>query len=219
MRVVVALVPTSRIVLSAGFAAVLAVAIAAAGAGAESGGVGPGGSGGSDGGGCRTVQFGERSLERGDCGSDVETLNWLLRADDYGVALAPRFGGETRDSVRDLQARRGIRRSGVVNRRTRKAIVAGMRRQRASWYGPGFFGNRTACGQILRRETVGVAHRTLPCGTKVVFGYGGRFVRARVIDRGPFVKRRYERDWDLTQALASKLRFEGVERVRTAVVR
>jgi hypothetical protein len=41
-----------------------------------------------------------------------------------------------------------------------------------------------------------------------------------VIDRGPFVKqRRYERDWDLTQALAQKLRFEGVDRVKTAPLR
>jgi rare lipoprotein A len=92
--------------------------------------------------------------------------------------------------------------------------------QKASWYGPGFFGNQTACGQTLRRKTVGVAHRTLPCGTKLVMAYRGRFVRTRVIDRGPFVKqRRYERDWDLTQALAQKLRFEGVDRVKTAPLR
>jgi rare lipoprotein A (peptidoglycan hydrolase) len=210
---------TTRTGAHACLAAAFALAVGAAGAGADSGGVGPRGDDGR-GGGCRSVPFGERSLERGDCGSDVETLNWLLRADDYGVELAPRFGGATHDSVRRLQSRNGLRRSGVVNRRTRRAIVAGMRRQKASWYGPGFFGNRTACGQRLRRETVGVAHRTLPCGARVVFGYGGRFVRTRVIDRGPFVKRaRYERDWDLTEALAKRLRFEGVDRVRAAPVR
>jgi hypothetical protein len=45
-------------------------------------------------------------------------------------------------------------------------------------------------------------------------------VRAKVIDRGPFVKqRRYERDWDLTEALAKRLRFEGVDHVRTAPIR
>jgi Putative peptidoglycan binding domain len=194
----------------------LLLAAVAASAGAESGGVGPGD---DDGGSCRAAQFGARSLERGDCGNDVETLNWLLRAADYRVALDRRFDATTHDAVRDLQARGGIPRTGVVNRRTRAAVVAGMGRQKASWYGPGFYGNRTACGQTLRRGTRGVAHRKLPCGTRVVIAYGGRFVRTRVIDRGPFVKRGYERDWDLTAALASKLRFEGVDRVRTAPIR
>src|SRR6266545_2545909 len=35
----------------------------------------------------------------------------------------------------------------------------------ASWYGPGFYGNRTACGQLYTPEILGVAHLTLPCGT------------------------------------------------------
>jgi rare lipoprotein A len=94
-----------------------------------------------------------------------------------------------------------------------------MERRLASWYGPGFWGNRTACGPRLRRGTVGVAHRRLPCGTRVVIGYGGRYLRTRVIDRGPYVKRRYERDWDLTRAAARRLAFDGTDRVRSAVIR
>lgn len=214
---------------SALVAIVLTAGLAANGAMAESGGVGPGGgnggggnhggNGNGNGGACKRAPFGERALERGDCGTDVETLNWLLRSRDYGVALEPRFAGRTHDSVRDFQGRRGLKRSGVVNAPTHDALVGGMGRQKASWYGPGFFGNRTACGQVLRRRTKGVAHRSLPCGTKVVIGYHGRFVRTRVIDRGPFVKRNYERDWDLTQATAERLRFDGVDRIRTAPLR
>ena len=94
-----------------------------------------------------------------------------------------------------------------------------MPKDRASWYGPGFFGNKTACGQTLKTDTIGVAHRSLPCGTKVVLGYKGKWVRARVIDRGPFVKRGYTRDWDLTARTARKLRFEGVDRLRAGVIR
>lgn len=199
--------------------AVLGVLALGAPGALASGGVSAPGGGGDDGGGCRTAKFGDRNLERGDCGPDVETLNWLLRAEDYGVDLDRRFDLATHDSVRDLQGEEGIRRTGVVNRTTRSAITKRMRRQKASWYGPGFYGNRTACGQTLRKDTVGVAHRTLPCGTKVVFAYGGRFVRTRVIDRGPFVKRNYERDWDLTGALAERLRFEGVDTVRAAPIR
>ena len=42
-----------------------------------------------------------------------------------------------------------------------------------SWYGPGLYGNGTACGQKLTKDLVGVAHRTLPCGTLVTFRYKG----------------------------------------------
>lgn len=56
----------------------------------------------------------------------------------------------------------------------------------ASWYGPGFYGNRTACGQVYTPETLGVAHKTLPCGTLVTLTYGSRVLVVPVIDRGPY---------------------------------
>ena len=84
----------------------------------------------------------------------------------------------------------------------------------ASWYGPGLYGNRTACGQTLRATTIGVAHRSLPCGTMVKFVYHGHAVLAPVIDRGPYVS---GRAWDLTAAASEALEFEGVGRVRYAV--
>ena len=57
----------------------------------------------------------------------------------------------------------------------------------ASWYGPGFYGNHTACGQIYTPEIVGVAHRTLPCGTLLVLEFRGRTMTVPVIDRGPYI--------------------------------
>jgi rare lipoprotein A len=84
----------------------------------------------------------------------------------------------------------------------------------ASWYGPGLYGNKTACGQTLRASTIGVAHKTLPCGTMVKFAYEGRAVIAPVIDRGPFVK---GRAWDLTAAASEALEFEGVGLLRYAI--
>ena len=80
----------------------------------------------------------------------------------------------------------------------------------ASWYGPGFFGRRTACGRRLTRRTVGVAHRTLPCGTRVELYHGGRIATVPVIDRGPFVA---GRDWDLTQAAAERLGVRATVRI------
>jgi rare lipoprotein A len=67
----------------------------------------------------------------------------------------------------------------------------------ASWYGPTGPGETTACGIPLTAWTLGVAHRTLPCGTPVALYYKGRTIVVPVIDRGPFVK---GRSWDLTQA-------------------
>ncbi len=74
----------------------------------------------------------------------------------------------------------------------------------ASWYGPGFMGGRTACGGTLSAGTLGVANKTLPCGTRVTFHYGGHTVTARVVDRGPYVA---GREWDLTPAVKARLHF------------
>jgi hypothetical protein len=84
----------------------------------------------------------------------------------------------------------------------------------ASWYGPGLYGRKTACGQTLRATTIGVAHRNLPCGTMVKFVYEGHAVIAPVIDRGPYVK---GRAWDLTAAAGEALQFDGVGMVRYAI--
>jgi hypothetical protein len=66
-----------------------------------------------------------------------------------------------------------------------------------SWYGPGFYGNLTACGQIYSSTILGVAHRTLPCGTPITLRYGATTLTVPVIDRGPYV---YDREFDLSSA-------------------
>jgi rare lipoprotein A (peptidoglycan hydrolase) len=73
-----------------------------------------------------------------------------------------------------------------------------------SWYGPGFYGKRTACGLAMTTTLIGVAHRSLPCGTKVTFRNpdNGRIVTAPVVDRGPYVS---GRQWDLTGGLCRRL--------------
>jgi hypothetical protein len=77
----------------------------------------------------------------------------------------------------------------------------------ASYYGPGLYGNGVACGGTLKPSTIGVAHKSLPCGTKVTIRYKGRQAKAKVIDRGPYVS---GREFDLTEALRDKLGFPGV---------
>jgi rare lipoprotein A (peptidoglycan hydrolase) len=57
----------------------------------------------------------------------------------------------------------------------------------ASWYGPGFYGNPTACGQTYTPEILGVAHLTLPCGTTLTLTVGSRSITVTLIDRGPYI--------------------------------
>jgi len=92
----------------------------------------------------------------------------------------------------------------------------GLRSAGATWYGPGFYGSRTACGQTLRPGTLGVAHRHLPCGTAVKFVYHGRRIVTRVIDRGPYTQ---GVAWDLTNGTRKALRFEGSGPIHFAVVK
>jgi rare lipoprotein A len=77
----------------------------------------------------------------------------------------------------------------------------------ASWYGGG---GELACGGELTSSTLGVANKTLPCGTQVTLRYDGRTVEVRVIDRGPYIA---GREFDLTEATKQALGFGGVGEV------
>lgn len=84
-----------------------------------------------------------------------------------------------------------------------------------SWYGPRFYGKRTADGTILMRDSVLVASRTLPFGTKVEIVYNAKSVVAEVRDRGPYVA---GRDLDIGPGAAKILGFSGVHVVKYRLV-
>ncbi|MCP9901104.1 septal ring lytic transglycosylase RlpA family protein [Cyanobium sp. Cruz CV13-4-11] len=89
----------------------------------------------------------------------------------------------------------------------------------ASWYGPGFFGNRTASGEVLRPGSLTAAHRTLPFGTKVRVTnlWNGRSAVVRINDRGPF---HGSRVIDLAHGAAQELGLtaSGVAQVKLEVL-
>ncbi|MGO9751627.1 MAG: septal ring lytic transglycosylase RlpA family protein [Solirubrobacteraceae bacterium] len=86
----------------------------------------------------------------------------------------------------------------------------------ATWYGgPTMFGNQTACHELLRRNTLGVANLTLPCGTPVGIYYAGRSIVVPVIDRGPYVK---GVTWDLTEATAKAIGMLTIGRATIGTV-
>ncbi|MDE3193620.1 MAG: hypothetical protein KGN00_08040 [Chloroflexota bacterium] len=85
----------------------------------------------------------------------------------------------------------------------------------ASWYGPGFYGERTACGLTLTQQTLGVADLALPCGTMVTLtSPAGRTVTVPVIDRGPYIA---GRTLDLTYATKVVLACSDLCSVRMSV--
>jgi peptidoglycan lytic transglycosylase len=78
------------------------------------------------------------------------------------------------------------------------------RHTNASWYGLGC--TATGCGGTFQPGGLGVAHKSLPCGSLVTLKNGGRSVRVPVIGRGPYVG---DREYDLTAATADRLGFRG----------
>jgi hypothetical protein len=124
----------------------------------------------------------------------------------FKVSFVPDSSGRHR--IRVFAAANGAAGSDA----SRKIRVIGLRPTHASYYGPGLYGNGMACGGTLYPWTRGVAHKTLPCGTKVTLRYGRRTVTVPVVDRGPYVA---GREFDLTEATRNDLGFGGVGTVWT----
>lgn len=151
--------------------------------------------------------LGHRTLARGMAGRDVRTLQRLL-----GLSPDGHFGAGTRRAVVAFQRAAGLGSDGRVGPRTRAALIGRrMHARRATWYGPGFYGKRTACGLTLTTRLRGVAHRSLPCGHPVTIYYRGHFTTVPVVDRGPYTS---GVALDLTGATATALGLSGVDRLR-----
>jgi hypothetical protein len=113
-----------------------------------------------------------------------------------------------RTTVRAVPAAQAAAASSATTTTEGRALTV-YRRARVTWYGPGFYGRKTACGRKMSHALLGVANKTLPCGTMVELYNAGRTVTVPVIDRGPF---RAGTSYDLTVATARAL---GVEATTT----
>jgi hypothetical protein len=129
---------------------------------------------------------------------DPETLAWKAVAMAV-VGPDGTFAARWRPTAAGPAALRA-----VLHRRATSAVgVTVYKPALATWYGPGFWGNQTACGIPLTPDLLGVAHRTLPCGTLVTIDYLGRRLTLPVVDRGPYGVPGAQ--FDLTQAAAFTL--------------
>jgi len=89
----------------------------------------------------------------------------------------------------------------------------------ASWYGPGFHGNKTANGERYDMHQMTAAHRTLPLGSIAVVRSmsTGRQVTVRINDRGPFARGRVL-DLSLAGAHALGMTGTGTDQIELRVV-
>ena len=88
------------------------------------------------------------------------------------------------EAERSAESAQSFRQDGTIA----SEIAAFFQRGRASWYGPGFDGRRTASGERFEPQAMTAAHRSLPFGTRVRVTHvsTGRSVVVRINDRGPF---------------------------------
>ena len=162
-----------------------------------------------------SVLTGERVTVRGKVRpSGAHRVKVVFGGPDHEVlALRTRSNGAFRaDWDAGQIGNYGVEAFGVHDKRVRGSHskvrhLTSYRLAGASYYGPGLYGNGVACGGTLMPGTLGVANKTLPCGTMVKLRYSGRQVTVPVIDRGPYVA---GREYDLTTATKDRLGFPGV---------
>ncbi len=91
---------------------------------------------------------------------------------------------------------------------------------KASWYGPGFHGKKTANGEVYDQMSFTAAHKSLKFGTllKITNLKNNKSVIVRINDRGPYI---HGRDLDLSKAAALELGFvkKGVTRIKVEEIK
>lgn len=91
---------------------------------------------------------------------------------------------------------------------------------KASWYGPGFHGRKTANGEVYDQMSFTAAHKSLKFGTllKITNLKNNKAVVVRINDRGPYVD---GRDLDLSKAAALELGMvrKGVAKIKVEEIK
>ncbi len=126
------------------------------------------------------------------------------------------FATSWKTSQAGVFSARAVPASGALSARfaaTPTTVATVYRGATATWYD--LSGRTSACGIRLRRATIGVAHRTLRCGSRVAVSYRGRTLSVPVVDRGPSVR---GVAYDFTVAAAARLGLVRRGRARVGVL-
>ena len=173
----------------------------------------------------QALSEGESMLRRqSDAAKELRVLEVSRAAIQTQLAQREALLSSTRSDIKSLesdQARRAAASVAAVvarapgNPYTGVTGSGGWSTAVASWYGPGFYGRHMADGEVLRPDSMIVAHKTLRFGTLIEFMFRGHRAVAKVADRGPYVA---GREFDLGPGTARVLHFDGVARVRYRII-
>ena len=129
------------------------------------------------------------------------------RAKEVKTTPDGRFGTQWRPESPGVYKVKAIVKGATTPVGSKPQRLNAYRSVQASYYGPGLYGNGVACGGTLTPGKLGVANKTLPCGTKVTLHHGSKTVTVPVIDRGPYSG---NREYDLTTATKNRLGYVGI---------
>ena len=159
------------------------------------------------------MRTGRRAVVRGRIQPAGSTVALQIRRDGRWVTLdRDRTDAQGPYVLRDRMAspmsvRARVRREPRPGRQARPGAAERVPRRAARrGTAPASTATGWAAAARLGTSQLGVAHKSLPCGTRVTLRHRGRVVRVPVIDRGPYVG---AREYDLTAATARRLKFKG----------
>ncbi len=122
------------------------------------------------------------------------------------------------DKIEEKEYSLNIKMKNAKNREilnVEKENSSDLKTARVSWYGPRFYGKRTANGELFTKNIISFAHCSMEFGTKVKFYYKGKTVIAHCNDRGPYIK---GREFDLSYKAAKILGLKGVKLVKYEIL-
>jgi rare lipoprotein A (peptidoglycan hydrolase) len=146
--------------------------------------------------------------------------NYIIIQDENGskYKLGHLSGGPT--NANELLKKQNQKQQDMSNFSVKETITG----KQASWYGPGFYGNKTASGQIYTGNDLTAAHNTLPFGSyvRVTNLNNNKSAIIRINDRGPFEPDgktpNRTRIIDLSRASAAALGVSGVSPITLEVL-
>jgi rare lipoprotein A (peptidoglycan hydrolase) len=148
--------------------------------------------------------------------SEVASLTVALEETEAEVAALEEDNAALTAKLKTAEDKNAaLRERAAVTPSRSTAPSSGWSSAKASWYGPGFYGRKTASGAVLTQGMMNVAHKSMAFGTKIQFEYKGKTATAVVNDRGPFIAGRV---FDLGPGTAAALGFSGVGTVRYRVL-
>lgn len=149
---------------------------------------------------------------------EISNLTYFSNWKNLSIKTSQKYEEKDKIEEKEYEYSSNIKMKNAKNREilnVEKENSSDLKTARASWYGPKFYGKRTANGELFTKNIVSFAHCSMEFGTKVKFYYKGKTVIAHCNDRGPFIK---GREFDFSYKTAKILGLKGVKLVKYEIL-